>query len=289
MLRGAFGHALKKVVCALRSRTCADCLLSETCVYSLIFEPHTIPTDRENNRTRISGRPHPYVFEPPEDNSRAYEKGDAFFTFGLTLFGKANDFLPHIVYAVEQMGETGLGRRGENGRGLFALAAVASDGITLYDGYKKTLYQGQPLTNLDLQLQPSNPVNSLTVRLLTPLRLKHDNRLQETLPFHLLIRAALRRISSLEEAFGQGEPQLDYRGLVRRAEQVVTRESDCRWIDLKRYSNRQKTDMLIGGLQGTLVYEGELAEFLPLLRYCETTHLGKQTAFGLGTVEMKEE
>ncbi|MBI5558670.1 MAG: CRISPR system precrRNA processing endoribonuclease RAMP protein Cas6 [Deltaproteobacteria bacterium] len=102
------------------------------------------------------------------------------------------------------------------------------------------------------------------------------------MPFHLLIRAALRRVSSLEETFGQGEPPLDYRGLVRRAEQITARESDCRWVDIERYSNRQKTNMLIGGLQGKLVYEGELAEFLPLLRYCEVTHLGKQTAFGLG-------
>ena len=36
-LRGAFGHAFKKVVCALRTKTCGDCLLNERCVYSYIF------------------------------------------------------------------------------------------------------------------------------------------------------------------------------------------------------------------------------------------------------------
>ncbi|MCG2749687.1 MAG: CRISPR system precrRNA processing endoribonuclease RAMP protein Cas6 [Desulfobulbaceae bacterium] len=283
MLRGAFGHALKKVVCALRRKTCADCLLSETCVYSLIFEPHAIPADRGNNRTRTAVRPHPYVLQPPADNGRAYEKGDAFL-FGLTFFGTANDFLPHIIYAVAQMGETGLGRKEENGRGCFNLAAVEADGVRLYDGDKKILLQGHTLKALDLLPPPTNHVTSLTVKLLTPLRLKHDNRFQQTLPFHLLIRAALRRISTLEEAFGQGEPQLDYRGLVSRAEQVVTKESDCCWVDIERYSNRQKTGMLMGGLLGTLIYEGELAEFLPLLEYCEVTHLGKQTAFGLGRI-----
>ncbi|MEW6288430.1 MAG: CRISPR system precrRNA processing endoribonuclease RAMP protein Cas6 [Thermodesulfobacteriota bacterium] len=287
MLRGAFGHALKKVVCALRRKTCAGCLLAETCVYSFIFEPHIIPVDRGNNRARTAVRPHPYVLQPPVDNRRAFGEGDA-FTFSLTLFGAANDFLPHIIYAVEQMGETGLGRSVDNGRGCFTLAAVETDGATLYDGDKKILHQGLPLQSLELQAPPAAPVNSLTVKLLTPLRLKHDNRFQQNLPFHLLIRAALRRIASLEETFGQGEPPLDYRGLVQKAEQVVTRESDCQWIDLKRYSNRQKTDMLIGGLQGTLVYEGELAEFLPLIRYCEVTHLGKQTAFGLGIVDVQE-
>lgn len=285
MLRGAFGHALKRVVCALHRKSCADCLLSATCVYSLIFEPHTIPPDKDKNTTKTSLRPHPYVLQPPADHGRAFGEGDA-FTFGLTLFGTANDYLPHIVYAVEQMGETGLGRDVDKGQGRFALAAVETEGATLYDGEKKILHQGLPLQHSELQPPPVDPVSSLTVRLLTPLRLKHDNRFQQTLPFHLLIRAALRRIASLEETFGQGEPQLDYRGLVRRAEQVVTKESDCRWLDIERYSNRQKTGMLMGGLQGTLVYEGELGEFLPLLRYCEKTHLGKQTAFGLGRVEV---
>lgn len=285
MLRGAFGHALKKVACALRRRSCADCLLSTTCVYSLIFEPHIIPPD--NGNTKTSSRPHPYVLQPPADNRRAFGEGDA-FTFGLTLFGTANDFLPHIVYAVEQMGETGLGRAGDKGRGRFALTAVETGGATLYDGGKKILAHGRPLPGLELQPPPAGPVSSLSVKLLTPLRLKHDNHFQQTLPFHLLIRAALRRIAGLEEAFGQGEPQLDYRGLVRRAGQIVTRESDCCWVDIERYSNRQQTGMLMGGLQGELVYEGELGEFLPLLRYCEVTHLGKQTAFGLGRVEVGE-
>ncbi|OKY75406.1 MAG: hypothetical protein BM485_09105 [Desulfobulbaceae bacterium DB1] len=281
MLRGAFGHALKKVVCALRRRSCADCLLVQTCVYSLIFETHTLPP--YNGTTKTTLLPHPYVLQPPADNSRAYGEGDS-FTFGLTLFGKANDYLPHVVYAVEQMGKTGLGREVANGQGRFALAAVESDGATLYDGDKKILAHGLPLPGLELQPPPDGPVNSLTVTLLTPLRLKHDNRFQQTLPFHLLIRAALRRITGLENAFGHGEPPLDYRGLVRQAEQVITRASDCRWVDIERYSNRQKTNMLIGGLQGSLVYEGELAEFLPLLEYCEVTHMGKQTAFGLGRV-----
>ena len=285
MLRGAFGHALKKVVCALRRKSCADCLLSATCVYSLIFEPHTIPPD--NGTTKTTLRPHPYVLQPPADTSRAYGKGDS-FTFGLTLFGKANDYLPHVVYAVEQMGQTGLGREGDNGRARFALSAVETEGATLYGGDKKILHQGLPLQNLELQAPPAEPVSSLTVTLLTPLRLKHDNRFQQTLPFHLLIRAALRRIASLEDAFGHGEPQLDYRGLVRRAEQVATKESDCSWVDIERYSSRQKTGMLMGGLLGELVYEGELGEFLPLLRYCEMTHLGKQTAFGLGRVEVEK-
>ncbi|MBI5558669.1 MAG: hypothetical protein HY885_13635 [Deltaproteobacteria bacterium] len=175
MLRGAFGHALKKVVCALRRKTCADCLLSATCVYSLIFEPHAIRPDKDSDNPKTTFPPHPYVLQPPADNGRAYAMDDA-FSFGLTLFGKNNDFLPHIVYAVEQMGEAGLGRQAGNGCGRFAMAAVENQDATLYDGDQKILHQTLPLQNLALQPPPADPVNSLTIRLLTPRRLKHDNR-----------------------------------------------------------------------------------------------------------------
>ncbi|OPY08167.1 MAG: hypothetical protein A4E66_01907 [Syntrophus sp. PtaB.Bin001] len=42
--------------------------------------------------------------------------------------------------------------------------------------------------------------------------------------------------------------------------------------------------MLMGGLIGDIRYSGPLDEFLPLLRFCEKTHLGKQTSFGLGKI-----
>ncbi len=104
------------------------------------------------------------------------------------------------------------------------------------------------------------------------------------MPFHVLIRAALRRISSLESAYGQGEPALDYTGLVAEAEMVETLEESVRWEEVPRYSTPQRTKMMIGGVVGRVVYRGALGPFLPLLAYCETIHLGKQTVFGLGRI-----
>ena len=37
-LRGGFGNAFKKVVCALKDKECSDCMLKERCVYSYVFE-----------------------------------------------------------------------------------------------------------------------------------------------------------------------------------------------------------------------------------------------------------
>jgi CRISPR/Cas system endoribonuclease Cas6 (RAMP superfamily) len=118
------------------------------------------------------------------------------------------------------------------------------------------------------------------------LRLKYLNELESGLPFHVLIRAALRRISSLFTAYGDGEPDLDYRGIVRRAQEITIEKSALHWFDWRRWSNRQDQGMLMGGLMGSITYAGALTEFMPLLLLCETLHLGKQTAFGLGKIKI---
>jgi CRISPR/Cas system endoribonuclease Cas6 (RAMP superfamily) len=119
----------------------------------------------------------------------------------------------------------------------------------------------------------------------TPLRLKFDNRLQAELPFHVLVRAMLRRMSSLMNAFAGGEPNLDYRGLVKKAESIEIKENNLSWYDWQRYSFRQDKKMLMGGMTGNVIYSGDISEFLPLIAFCEKVHLGKQTTFGLGKIK----
>jgi CRISPR/Cas system endoribonuclease Cas6 (RAMP superfamily) len=95
----------------------------------------------------------------------------------------------------------------------------------------------------------------------------------------------LRRISSLFNYYGDGEPDLDYRGLVRRAEDVRIANSNLKWFDWRRYSNRQDQAMLMGGIVGSVTYMGQIEEYMPLINFCSKIHLGKQTSFGLGKIK----
>ncbi|OPY90902.1 MAG: hypothetical protein A4E72_00420 [Syntrophus sp. PtaU1.Bin208] len=291
--RGVFGHALKSVTCALKRQECFSCLLRGKCVYAFVFEIRAngqaeTPTPE---RPRIAVPPHPYVLEPPLESRRSYRQGEP-FNFSLILFGQANDYLPYFIYALEQMGQLGIGRQKDNSRARFLLQSVTSGNTTLYESRERTLQCGSFTEDLDISNLPDsiapNPCESLELTLLSPLRLKYENRLEAALPFHILIRAVLRRISSLCRYYGAGEPTLDYRGLVERACKVEVDRSGLHWFDWKRYSNRQDSAMLMGGLIGSIRYSGPLAEFLPLLRFCEKTHLGKQTSFGLGKIALTE-
>ncbi len=285
-LRGGLGHALRLIACALRRQECRDCLLNASCAYAYLFEVAPQNTGIDASSPLPAPRPHPYVLVPPDELNRHYAADDL-FSFGITLFGSAINFLPHLVFAVQEMGKAGLGKGNRNGDGRFHLDAVYQNDQRIYDG--RTLTTALPPTEMSLRSAFEVGTHKIAVTCHTPLRLKRANKLSSGLPFHLLIRAALRRISSLEIAYGPGyEPSLDYRGIVARAEKVGTVASTCRWKDIERYSNRQKSAMLIGGITGTMTYQADdLTEFIPLLRYCETVHLGKQTSFGLGRISVQ--
>lgn len=187
------------------------------------------------------------------------------------------------------MGELGVGKKIAGKRAGFSLKTVCVDDNPLYSSDDHKIRQYQAPEDLTLEaLSPSadTAVHGLEITLKTPLRLKFQNKLEATLPFHVFTRAMLRRISSLSNYYGNGEPPLDYRGLVERAKSVQIKESSLTWFDWKRYSNKQDQSMLMGGIVGRIRYAGDLTEFVPLIRCCEEVHLGKQTSFGLGKIEL---
>ncbi|MDD4456983.1 MAG: CRISPR system precrRNA processing endoribonuclease RAMP protein Cas6 [Syntrophotalea acetylenica] len=280
--RGSFGQALRKTMCVTRQKECVGCLLARQCLYATTFENPRQPslgTDRPR-----SSPPLPYVIEPdstPRTQFRQHEK----FEFDLLLFGKSNDYLPYFVFAVEQMGNQGIGRRKQEARGRFRLQEVKAREGVVYRQENGQLLPGPHDTPLVLTLPEHASSGALTLRLITPLRLKHANHYQAELPFHLLVRAMLRRISTLFETFGEGEPVLDYRGIIRQAETVAVTSEDLHWHDWTRYSNRQEQKMLLGGMLGQITYHGKIGTYLPLLEIARQVHIGKQTSFGLGHID----
>src|SRR5690606_18577377 len=106
MLRGAFGHALRRVSCMTRMKNCTGCPLLATCPYSQIFET---PPLANHPLQKFSAMPNPYVIEPPEGGARSLGEGDT-FSFSMVLMGKALQQLPLIVLAWERALAQGLGK-----------------------------------------------------------------------------------------------------------------------------------------------------------------------------------
>ncbi len=283
MLHGAMGHALKSTVCAVRVKVCETCLLRPTCVYARVFEVKPNP-DQATSQVNL---PHPYVLDGSEMSKQFYETGER-FRFTLLLFGGMIDLLPYFIYTFESMGCRGLGRRTEEGRSAFSLKAVHMLDKLIYDPHDPFLPSPIPRQTLNLSPGPGDEdVERLRLYLQTPLRVKDKGRFASDLDFPLLLRAIVRRLKALKSEFCETPFELPLQELFDRADEVKVTGKEIRWEEQTRYSSRQNSRQLMGGLRGHISLEGGLTLYMPLLRAAEVVHIGKETSFGLGKVVME--
>jgi hypothetical protein len=307
-LRGGFGLVFRRIACSMRQDECKGCLLKSNCPYAYIFE--TAPPPGAQALRNYENVPRPFVLEPPLENKTVYRPGET-LTFGLVLFGQAIDYLPYFIVVLRELGETGIGK----GRRKYRLKEIAA--VDPLRELRETVYQEDEMLvhNVDLSvrgkdvpklldhygqvdsiggdlraggkaLNDDTTPDRITVNFLTMTRIKYEDNFAGKIEFHMLIRSLLRRLSSLAYFHHGEELILDFTGLIERANEVKLIEDRMRWVDWERYSSRQEGKLNMGGVVGLAVYEGDLAEFVPLLRLGELVHVGKGAVFGMGKYEL---
>lgn len=288
LTRGVFGRALRRLSCANRRvQACADCALSDQCAYCHIFE--TLPSAVENHRRKFSDVPRPFIICPPVSPRTLFQPGEH-LAFEITLFGRAGRYLPHFAVAFREMGQLGLGRT----RGRFRLASV--DEVSPGGSRKPLLSKDGTVlttdgTRMDIRAikkaLPSSADHAVSIALETPLRLEEKGRLLTAAPFFDTLLAALWRRAFLLSHFHCNAAGDDLPEQVFDTRVLVARH-DLAWSDFHRYSSGKKQKMPLGGLVGTLTYEGAVTPYLPLLKLGEFIHLGKHTVFGNGRFRILE-
>jgi CRISPR-associated endoribonuclease Cas6 len=287
-LRGGLGHVFKRTVCIRPERNCSECLLKDKCAYSYCFET---PTGHETSLSHESSNyPHPFIIEPlHQPPNWAGAHGD--ISFNLVLIGKGIDYLPYFVFVFDELGRAGLGR--EKGKYLLEKVAGLSDFSnaryeTIYESKRRFLSNGYQVERFaDIVAEVSGYTGrTLSIKFVTPTRIKYQGRLEADLNFCVLIKNLLRRISLLSEMHCNSRLDLDYAEIIENAKKVQTAGSNLHWYDWERYSSRQQAKMKLGGFVGDSTFEGDLAEFMPFLKLGEYLHVGKGTSFGLGKYRM---
>jgi len=91
------------------------------------------------------------------------------FDFHLILFGEVNHNLPYFIYAFDQMGKLGIGRRINGKRGQFALNAVKVNGQVIYSNADQALKTSGSLDSLDLSGPEDCPEETFRLRLVLEL------------------------------------------------------------------------------------------------------------------------
>lgn len=272
--RGALGHALKQAVCVTHERHCEDCLLFRSCAYPYVF--HTPPPLEAAKMRRYTAAPHPFVLRPG-----AAPPGSRACSLFLTLFGGANQQLPVVVYALMRAAS---GARGVAHNRL-ELEAVHQATSCDADEWVRVYEPGGKIDARPAALCTAPPPpEGVTITLLTPLRVKREGRHVgcDQFAFHDLFGNLLRRISMLTYFHTDTPLETDFRGLMERARSVRV-DTNLHWVDLTRYSTRQKATLKVGGVQGTIRIRGQnLEPFWPYLWLGQFTHAGTAATMGLG-------
>ncbi len=278
-LRGAFGSALKDLVCVHRERPeCVGCPHGPSCSFPPLFSPHADPG--QPGTRGFEELPRPFVLRlAPEGHSDSISiPAGSHFTWQCVLVGSAIQRLPLVVLAFRQMGEAGLGR----GRGRFQVRGVRTAldpvGPAVFSAADGTLHP-EAVKLYDPQ-QAS--CQRLTLRFVTPTQIRQGGRDVAVPEFRAIWHAVQLRLSTLRLAHGAGRPAVDFRGLLDQAERVRLTGWKTQGRHWERFSQRQGRRIPMAGFCGVAHYEGDLGPFLPALRLAEWTGIGNNATFGQG-------
>lgn len=275
--RGAFGSALKRLVCVTRAPACPPCPLWRGCAYPYLFD--TPPLAGDSLLAKTGHAPLPLVLGVPLHAEPVQLEPGATTGLEVTLFGHGNRYLGYLVHALAQAGVRGIGK----GHGALQLDAVLQ-----HDGE-----DWRPIRAPDGTLSPLPPVvptvpacpAQVRMTLATPLRLRLADTYVSPERFRAdaLLLNLLRRLSQLIAHHTDAPLALDFRAMKVAAQTVEPLSATLRWHEMARWSNRQQSLLQNGGLLGELLFDGAAIEaFWPLLWLGQWTHAGKNAGMGQG-------
>ncbi|MCM1960674.1 CRISPR system precrRNA processing endoribonuclease RAMP protein Cas6 [Acinetobacter modestus] len=278
MLRGAFGHSLRKISCITRMPDCNLCPLKQNCSYIRIFETEKLFDDI----SQYGQAQNPYALQVAHLSNQKIEKGQG-WSFSMTLVGKAIDDLPIVMFAWQKALERGLTHQ----RIMCTLVKISQGNATLYD----------PLINkfFPAYISEFNPVQTIQAKRLrltfeSPVRLKHNGQYilegSKLHPQQILLRL-YQRIQNYCRQHGEVMP-IEFEQLKPALDEMQGQAIKLNKNQIIRFSNRQKQQIQLQGLIGTYELFGDLDPWLPLLEFGQTIHLGKNATHGLGQYKIEQ-
>lgn len=276
VIRSVLGDKLRSICCMAKNVLCPDCIFNKTCAYSWIFE--TI-LDKENES--VPGRDrgsHPYFISFPKNGSINFQEKTDTFSFTLTLIGKANEYFPYIFEALKRAGKSGLLK----GRIQYKIESVFAFEEKLTDEEENLIKKAEQ-KDFSMEINAKSKSNqTFLINLKSPFRLLVEKKVMKTFTSNQFFFSALRRIRSLCSMYGEiNESDLERPVFCENS----VSDENFTFLDLERWSSRQKKTMKIGGIFGNCKISGEISDVEEkLFEVAELFGIGKNNSLGLGQV-----
>jgi hypothetical protein len=269
-------------------------------MFGRLCEPPLDPAWPSSLRSLIGDTPPPaYALWDLQDRRLRLEAGSE-WGFELTLVGElALRQIPAIVAAVQQGAEQGMGRVRLRSRVLRVHAITAGQPPVEHclaaeqpQGEELALtWQSYRLEDIAFGYEQAaqwaasqeGPIRSLSLRYLSPVKVKEHGRWIKEPRFDAIMYALVRRLRLLSQVHGAGEwPQAEFGPLLDLAKTVRLEHDETLQSGYSRHS-RQSGLQQIEGIVGQAWYAGEdLRPLLPILWLGQWLHIGKAYVLGNG-------
>lgn len=301
MLRMALLWWLSEYWCTMPDRCRNGCLRPDTCLFGRLIEPQVDPAwPLPMQRLIGDTSPSAYALWDNQDRRRNFT-ANAHWQFELSLVGElALRQVPAIVAAVQQGAERGMGRirlhsrlrevtaQRPGGKSVLATEQATTNGAVLTwsnflleDVWFSIAHANKLVESL------TTPVRAISLRYLSPVKIKEHGQWVERPEFGTIMRALVRRLRILSLVHGGGEwPHEAYGPLLDLAETVRLEHDETRWAGFARYSQRSG-EQEVEGFIGQAWYGGDdLRPLLPALWLGQWLQIGKSYVVGGGRYEL---
>ncbi|MBD3169941.1 MAG: CRISPR system precrRNA processing endoribonuclease RAMP protein Cas6, partial [candidate division Zixibacteria bacterium] len=280
VIHGVLGMHLKNMSCVVPHRNCVKCYLKYSCPYGIIYES-PVPPDSEKMKL-YPQIPHPiriaaYPWRRPRLNT-----GEE-FEVRLTLIGKSVSCLLMILMALEKGFSEGLGRKHNGERGRAELLYVG-DAVTGIETNWKELGMNYSnvisASNIE-ELAGMTDDTDITISFLSPAKIVTRGKANFEPGLRDIMSPLLRRLGSLYYFHGDGEAEIDFSGVLDKANGIEC-DSEFKKVPAIRYSGRQSKTISISGFTGEMRIENCPGDIIRYLKMGQFIGLGKSTTMGLG-------
>jgi len=255
---------------------CVKCSQYADCPYQQVFSQamHSDPSAIK----RFQKPPLPFVFDPPLLPPVPNRGGRC--EIGLTLAGLAVNHVAYFLEAVYFM-------FGHEDSHWTEVAGVLKIESLDYLGNRATISQNGSSAALDrffvlsmdgLEKSALLSTNEVSITFATPLRIIKDGRPLRELTFPAFVMSLLRRVSAMAFYYCFMELDLDFRWLSRQSQEISIVSNGLRWVEW---------DKNLNGIVGSGTFNGNMAEFYPVLLFGEYFHAGKGSSYGLGCYRLE--
>ena len=278
MIRGALGNTMRKVLCDRPEESvCETCPSNQICNYVKLF--YGVGKRDAAECFDVLKLPNPYIINPVSLGKSEFKTGDR-LCFQLVFWGEENMSLAHYyLYAVKEMEVLGFGAD----RYAFRLTSV-KDIVNGNEASMSDLMNPLHDHRHFMKIPEIKATNHLKIELLTPLRIQVNGQFTSQITFDLLIKNILRRTAMMERYYAIDQQNVPHKELIEKAGSIKSIAVDTRWVKVERHSTYKHQNMSIGGVIGSLVFEGDFEIFIPFLELAKLLHIGKACTTGGGWI-----